>query len=259
MTLGQPAAGLGRQVVLAIESVAMEHPLSDEYRSGRDRLLDLGRTLTEDEGRTRTTACPEWTVKDVYAHLAGISTDILSGNTDKAATPEWADGHVAQRGDRSLTEVLDEWADAGPQVSELVESAGESFPFQLFVDQWTHEWDIRAAFEDRVAVVPDVTVFRHVFEDLVASIRSRPAAAALDQLTVEVDGQRFRIGGEDRPDLGELSLTMFEFARITMGRRSRRQLRELEWPMDDIDAHAEALVLWSVSEIDVIDPALPIN
>lgn len=237
----------------------MEHPLSDEYRAGRDRLLTLGRTLTEDEGRTTTSACPEWTVKDVYAHLAGISSDILSGDTENAATSEWADGHVAKRIDRSLTEVLDEWAAAGVQVSELVESAGEVFPFQLFIDQWTHEWDIRAALEGHAAVVPDATVFRHYFDELVTAIQSRPGAAALDRLTVEVDGHRFEIGAEERPNLGELSLTMFEFARISMGRRSRGQLRELEWPMDDIDAHAEALVLWSVSPVDVCDPVLPFN
>lgn len=237
----------------------MEHPLSDEYRAGRDRLLTLGRTLTEGEGQIRTSACPEWTVKDVYAHLAGVSADILSGDTENAATPEWADGHVAQRSERSLTEVLDEWAEAGVKVSELVESAGEAFPLQLFVDQWTHEWDIRAALEGHAGVVPDNTVFSHYFDQLVTAIQSRSVADELDRLTVEVDGQRFQIGSADSPELGELSLTMFEFARICMGRRSRRQLRELEWPMDDIDDHADALVLWSVSPVDVFDPVLPFN
>jgi len=39
----------------------------------------------------KTSACPTWSIKDVYAHLAGIASDILAGNTEGAATEAWAD------------------------------------------------------------------------------------------------------------------------------------------------------------------------
>lgn len=208
-----------------------------------------------------TAACPAWSIKDVFAHLAGISTDILAGNTEGAATEPWADGHVADRLDHSLAQVLAEWEKAGEEVSAVMEATGEAFPFQLFVDQWTHEWDIRAALGAPAAVVADTTVINHFFDDFARVIGANPKGADLDRLYVEVDGQRFTIGGggDDGVDLGEVSFTMFEFARISMGRRSRRQLTEFEWPMTDIDGHVDVLVVWSVSGHDVDDPVVLTN
>ena len=201
-----------------------------------------------------TSACPLWSVKDVYAHLAGISTDILNGNTEGAATEAWADGHVAARSDRSLEQVLDEWSTAGPEVSNVMEEAGEAFPFQLFVDQWTHEWDIRAALGAQASSESDDSVFAHYLDQFHSVMASDAEERGLDRLTVEVDGRRFDVGTGEH--LGEVSLTTFEFARISMGRRSRRQLMELDWPEGDMAPHIDVLVRWSVAEFDVHDPII---
>lgn len=201
-----------------------------------------------------TTACPEWSIKDVYAHLAGIATDILTGNTENAATPEWADGHVADRLDRSFDEILDEWTTAGAEVSKLVETAGDVFPLQLFVDQWTHEWDIRSALGERASSTADDAVFAHYLPDLAKIMADNAATRGLDRLTLEVEGTRLELGSGEH--LGEVSLTLFEFGRISMGRRSHRQLMELDWPAGDMAGHIDVIVLWSVSEVDVHDPII---
>ena len=232
----------------------MRHPLTDTYRNGREQLLELGRSLMPSEGDIMTTACPAWSVKDVFAHLAGISTDIMTGNTEGAATEAWADGHVAARVDRSLADVLDEWSTAGPEVSNVMEEAGEAFPFQLFVDQWTHEWDIRAALGAQASAESDDSVFTHFLSEFDAVMSADGAEQGLDRLTLEIDGQRLEVG--TGAHLGEVSLTTFEFARISMGRRSRRQLMELDWPDGDMSAHIDVLVRWSVAEFDVHDPII---
>ena len=228
------------------------HPLAEQYRAGRDRLLEFGRGLVTEEATTLTTACPAWSVKDVYAHLAGISTDILAGNTENAATVEWADGHVAQRADSSLAEVLDEWATAGAEVSGLVEVAGDAFPLELFVDQLTHEWDIRAALGPKGSAVSDDSVFAQYLDDFGRIMATDAAERGLDRLTLEVEGTRLEVGTGEH--LGELSLTLFEFGRISMGRRSHRQLMAFDWPDGDMSDHIDVIVRWSVSEVDVIDP-----
>ena len=233
----------------------MRHPLSDNYRQGRDRLLDLGRGLSAIQAATTTTACPAWTIKDIYSHLAGISTDILAGNTSEAATEAWADGHVADRLDRALPDVLDEWHKSGSEVSKVMESVGEAFPLELFVDQWTHEWDVRAALGPSAAAVPDNTVFDHFLDDFAANIGRDALAAGLDRLSLDVGGRRYELGEGD--EVGELCLSTFEFARISMGRRSKVQLAELEWPMVDPSGHIDVIVRWSVAQDDVIDPWLP--
>lgn len=229
----------------------MRHPLTDHHTDGRLRLLALAEELTEADGSIRTTACPAWSVKDVYAHLAGISTDILSGNTAEAATEAWADGQVTDRREKTLAEVVEEWRTAGAEVSGLMEQMGQAFPLELFVDQWTHEWDVRSALGPRAAAQPDNSIYEHYFDEFGAIIGAD--AGGLGTLTVEVNGRSFSIG--DGEPVGTLALSMFEFARITMGRRSIAQLEKLRWPVDDYEPYLSHLVRWSVADRDVVDPA----
>ncbi|MEM9131155.1 MAG: maleylpyruvate isomerase family mycothiol-dependent enzyme [Actinomycetota bacterium] len=230
----------------------MRHPLADTYRQGRQRLLDLGRSLGEDDGAVGSSACPDWSVKDIYAHLAGISTDILTGNTAEAATTAWADGHVVDRRERSLSGVLDEWAEAGPRVSELMESMGEVFPLELFLDQWTHEWDIRAALGARAEAEADLTTVEHYFDHIADRFATDERGRDLARLTVAVDDRTIIIGGAEGD--GRLALSLFDFARVVMGRRSRAQLDAYERTIDDIEPYLPILVVWSINEFDVIDP-----
>jgi hypothetical protein len=49
------------------------------YRSVLERLAALATTLDDGQLATVVPTCPEWTVQDVYAHLAGLADDILQG------------------------------------------------------------------------------------------------------------------------------------------------------------------------------------
>ncbi len=234
----------------------MRHPLTDDYQQEREMLLTLGRGLSDAQAAKRTEACPAWSVKDIYAHLAGISTDIVNDNTEGAATPEWADGHVAARAEDGLEAILDEWTIAGAQVSETMEHFGSAFPFQLFLDQWTHAWDIRSALGPEAAAEPDTSTFDHYLDDLLDTIAKSAVERGVACLTYQVAGRR-RDAGVGEP-VGTLALSSFEFARACMGRRSRNQLVAWPWPVapsdDFVDGHIEALVFWSVAETDIIDP-----
>lgn len=236
----------------------MRHQLTDVYTAGRNQLIGLGHTLTAEQANTMTTACPAWSVKDVYAHLTGISADILSGNLEGAATEAWADAQVAKRVDLTLPEVLDEWDETGPQISAIMEAAGDQFPFQLFIDQWTHIWDVRAALAPGMGSAvdhgPDAAEFELYLDDFGAMIADRAVQAGLAAITIDVDGSEFTIGvGESA---GTLSLSMFEFARIVMGRRSAAQLAALDWPVEDPEPYYDPIVVWSVADRDVIDPVV---
>ena len=119
-----------------------EPTVADLFAAGLDRHLALGATLTEADGAVRTAACPEWSVRDVYSHLAGLCADILDGRTDGAGTDPWTARQVAERADRSLADNLAELAEKGPTVVEVL----RSFPVErVAVDQWTHEQDVRGA------------------------------------------------------------------------------------------------------------------
>lgn len=230
-----------------------KHPLADVYRAERHALLALAQTLTAEQAASMTQACPAWSIKDVYAHLAGIASDILSGNTEGAATEAWADGHVADRADRSFAEIIEEWATAGDGVSDVMDEAGEFFPFQLFVDQWTHGWDIRAALGEVAAATPDMSAYEHFLDDFFANMQGR-MPDGLAALTLDVAGRSFEMG--TGPAVGTLELDLFEYARISMGRRSQAQLAALPWPdgIEDLAPYVELLVVWSVNDNDIVDP-----
>lgn len=230
-----------------------KHALADTYRAEREELLALASTLGEDQAGVKTSACPAWSIKDVYAHLAGISSDILVGNTEGAATEAWADGHVAARLEHSLAQVLDEWGTAGSGVSEIMDEAGELFPFQLFVDQWTHGWDIRAAIGDVAAATPDMSTYEYFLDEFFANMQRR-IPGDLPGLELSLAGRNFVMGNE--PAIGTLDMSLFEYARISMGRRSRAQLDELPWPqaVSDPAPYIDVLVVWSVNSADVVDP-----
>lgn len=235
----------------------MKHSLADAYRAERNELLALGRTLTTEQAASVTTACPAWSVKDVYAHLAGIATNIVEGDTEGAATEAWADGHVRDRLERGMAEVLDEWQAAGDQVSDVMDEAGDFFPFQLFVDQWTHGWDIRATLGSAAAATPDLAVYELYLDEFFQGLQSNNVSGMPGlSLMVTYDSGHHAIVLGDAPPVGSLKLSLFEYARISMGRRSLGQLNALPWPqaITDPTPYIDQLVVWSVNEHDVIDP-----
>ena len=41
-------------------------------------------------------ACPDWSVRDVAAHLMGLARDVVDENTDSYATREWTSAQIAR-------------------------------------------------------------------------------------------------------------------------------------------------------------------
>ena len=56
--------------------------LATLYAETRGRLLDLAASTDDERACTPVPALPGWTVKDAYAHLAGLCADMLDGRLD---------------------------------------------------------------------------------------------------------------------------------------------------------------------------------
>lgn len=122
-------------------------------------LAELGERL-DDEQWQRRTDCPEWTVGDIYAHVAGLEGWVADGPAPyEGDLQKWIDLQVSQRSALSQREILDELA-ALIRVREgqLAQTPEQIFqpllrrdvPAELFLemrvfDLWVHEQDIRAA------------------------------------------------------------------------------------------------------------------
>jgi hypothetical protein len=222
-----------------------------QYRDTCARLLELGRTLGEEQGRMTVPATPEWTVKDAYSHLAGAAADLLAGNLEGVTTDPWTEAQVLARRDMNLTEVLDEMESLGEAMESVIESFGDAMDIRLFIDQWTHEQDIRATVG--VAGGVDSPIVAKASPGMAEGWTRRVAKAGLAPLVVELDGEIHAVDGEEATAV-RLAVDGYEAMRVGLGRRSRAQLSRLQWSgTGDPSPYFELLVFFSIADRDVLD------
>jgi uncharacterized protein (TIGR03083 family) len=204
----------------------------------------LGRALRADEGDTPVPACPLWTVRQVFAHQAGVASDILSSRVEGVATDPWTQRQVDERADRSLVEILNEWDAAAPRLLEAMAPLGDAVDPRLVIDVWTHDQDVRGAVGrpgQRRGERAEWVANR--FRDHVADQVER---AELASLTVDFG---------DRPAAeGSVAVDRFEFCRATVGRRSLDQIRQWAWAVDDPEPYIGLIPVFASRADALIEP-----
>lgn len=78
------------------------------YRRNVDAVTALTEGLSDDQLAVRVPATPEWTVRQVLAHLCGSPADALSGRMDGAPGPAWTARHVAERDSLAVADLVAE-------------------------------------------------------------------------------------------------------------------------------------------------------
>jgi uncharacterized protein (TIGR03083 family) len=89
----------------------------------RDALIPLLRSRPDEDFALATTACPGWTVRDVLAHCSSALIRVVDRRFEKGVfSPECNDRDIAERGDWSMGEVIDElergMTEAGPVIAK---------------------------------------------------------------------------------------------------------------------------------------------
>src|SRR5438128_8980688 len=113
------------------------------YGQSRERVTALLRGVSDEEAKAPVPSCPDWSVHDVLAHLAGVCADVLSGNIGGVASDPWTAAQVDARRDRSVAEILSEWNELAPQVESFANNFPGRVGEQFLTDGVTHEHDIR--------------------------------------------------------------------------------------------------------------------
>ncbi len=204
----------------------------------------LGRDLTDDQAELPVPACPQWTVRQVFAHQAGVAADILGGRLDGVTTDAWTDRQVAERADRSLTEILDEWDGDAPRVLEAMAPMADAVDPRMVIDIWTHDQDVRSAV-DRPGHRDDATA-TWVAERLQANAERRFIGADLSPTAVAF--------GSDPVDVAVVA-DPFEFSRAAVGRRSPAQVSGWAWSVEDPDPYVALIPVFTARSTDLIEPA----
>lgn len=217
------------------------------YRSARSRVAQVAASLTDEQLDRTVAGSPDWTARQVVAHLVGVAADLASGNLEGAPLPAWTAAQVRARSERSVGELLAEWDEVGPVVEAAIADRKIS-PVTVY-DLITHEADLREAFGLGKPPAADV--------EAVVSTAGKGVVKRFDgpgTLVVRA-GEHEWTGGEGRP-LSILTVEPYELLRGLVSRRSRRQMRAWRWEGDgDPDELIEKLPIFGARDDDQPVPA----
>jgi hypothetical protein len=213
------------------------------YRDLRVRVTDLLRSAEPAALDAVAPATPEWRVRDVAAHLAGVCDDAVHGNmggvvahgellvtvNDPEGVNNWTDAQVTKRADWPIDQVLDNWAEHALQVEASMNALHPAIG-QMVADAVTHEHDIRGGLgtpdaRDSAAMVIAV-------DWALRLLSKRLTSEGLGTLRIEHEGGLVELGAGE--PVTQLGTTRFEIARAVTGRRSMAQIHKMSWdgPLD---------------------------
>src|SRR5437762_389639 len=142
------------------------------YRANIDAVAALAEGLSTQELSTRVPATPDWTVREVLAHLAGGPADALSGRMDGAPGPEWTRRHVGERAAYATADVVAELRGSVDAVAASVE--GNARP-ALVWNAAVHHADLHEALGKGA---PPEHMWRPVVEAMAPSVGEHAEALA---------------------------------------------------------------------------------
>jgi uncharacterized protein (TIGR03083 family) len=213
----------------------------EAYAETRGSLLELLKTLSEDQLATPVPATPGWSVLDVVSHLTGVARSFATGKFEGASGPAWTDGHVSTRRGRSPAENIEEWDGYLPAVEEAINASAAG---AMVNDIWCHEQDIRGTLKlpgNRDAVAGELCV------KSVRAVPSQVEGSGLAVPTVVVDGVTMVEGAGPT-----LTLEGYEASRMIFGRRSAAQISAMNWSEDPGDL-VNNITIFGPSAVDIFD------
>lgn len=217
------------------------------YEDGLRRVRSIARDLDEAALGQTVPACPEWSVRDLLAHLTGVAEDSARGGFFAGATGAWADtavaaererwtaGHVAARGNLELGRLVDDLEREGLELVRALRSgdgpAGR-VPTWMFgapaADLAVHLGDLRETLG--IASEPDTPIWSFAFAQYRRWLRARLEDRSLPSLLL-TDGDSEWAVGRGEPE-ATVHADRDELFRMISGRRSEARIRALRWSGD---------------------------
>ncbi|MCE9622746.1 MAG: hypothetical protein K8R99_10405 [Actinomycetia bacterium] len=153
---------------------------------------------------------PAWRVRDVIAHLTGVTADAMSGNMDGAPGEAWTEAQVARGRDRDLAELLADWEKFGSMLADFLSSPAGAAASAAVMDVHSHEADLRHALGLPFELPDDFLSWA------IGGVR---------------DGFYKAVAEADLPAI-TLNASDAEWFRARLGRRTEAQVRAYDWSAD---------------------------
>jgi uncharacterized protein (TIGR03083 family) len=189
-----------------------------EWTNAQGRVIELAESLSDEETRRAVPATPDWTVRQLLAHMVGLNADVLAGDEPEDHNSTWTQRQVDSRAGRALAELVDEWRTLTKPMQDYLRDRSP----RPLTDVVIHEQDLRGAVgrpggrdTGGLAAVRDVMAERFA---------SRVRRAHLPPVELRSPAWIFSTGDGD-PGL-ELFAPDFDLIRALMTRRTAAQLRQ---------------------------------
>lgn len=143
--------------------------VATSYIALRARVIDLLRSTPESSGNMVVPCTPEWTVRELAAHVVGVPEDVLAGRMEGVASDAWTQAQVELHGHLTLKELADLFETSAPKIDAIIHNIPQPIVSQFVMDSVTHEQDMRSAIgvpggRDSKAVEVGVGFFLNLIE-----------------------------------------------------------------------------------------------
>jgi uncharacterized protein (TIGR03083 family) len=197
------------------------------YFELRERVNELCQGLSTTDWERVTPHCPDWTIRETLAHLAGVVDDGINGNLEGVATDAWTNAQIAKRADKSGPEILEEWNTWAPFVEDRATKVGLGFA-QMVFDAVTHEHDLRFALTKPGARDSEALRIGLAFFQSRLPAMAEKGGVLCPQIIV--DG--LALFTDPAPDALVLTASMFDVVRSIGSRRTLDEIVSLNWSAD---------------------------
>jgi uncharacterized protein (TIGR03083 family) len=198
------------------------------YEEARLRIFELARELSEEELQKKVPATPDWTAKDLIAHMVGVAADVSSGNVEGVGSASWTEAQVIDRRPRPIEDILDEWEKLASQIAESIEFFPRTMAAMLAGDLAIHEQDLRGAV-DRPGARDSLSV-QIGLDTYAFRFRRRIEQEGLPPILISNGDREWVAEGEPAATVTGLT---FELFRSLTGRRTPAEMEtRLMWTGD---------------------------
>jgi len=195
------------------------------YERERLAFLTRLRPLPVELLTSRVPATPDWSVRDVVAHVVGIAADLNAQRFGDGNSDAWTFAQVDARRDRSLAELAAEWAREAPTFETGLRLFGYDFGAHYLADLLQHVADVEAALgrppaRDDLALEVALDFYLGSFEETLVEEN-------LGALQVQVGDESWILGRGDV--VASVAARRYELFRALGGRRTRTEIAGLGW------------------------------
>lgn len=202
------------------------------YARTRHDLVETVTALSESQLETRVPATPDWTVRDVLAHVVGIAVDLNAQHlpeADDEGGAAWAAIQIARGRTQMLDEIVATWTREAPAFEEGLRIFGYEIGAHFAADLHAHNQDVRSALG--MSRDTDPVTLRVALDHYLGFLDEILTSARWGTLEVVTEAGAYRLG-RDGAHNPRLRSSAFEALRVASARRSPEQIRALDWEGD---------------------------